>query len=603
MVIKGSEHVACRIEDYALIGDTQTVALVGNDGSIDWLCVPRIDSGAVFASLLGTRDNGRWLIAPAGGIRRVERTYQGDTLVLETTFHTDGGVVRVVDCMPLRGESVDIVRTVHGVSGRVPMRMDLRIRFDYGSVVPWVTQRDGRHHAIAGPNALVLTTPVDVEGAGGASVADFIVSAGDTVGFVLAWHQSHRPAPPSYDPVSATKKTAQWWRRWSRQCNYNGIERDLVMRSLITLKALTFAPTGGIAAAATTSLPEWIGGVRNWDYRYCWLRDSVLTLTALQTGGYEQEALAWRDWLLRAAAGDPAKLQIMYGVQGERRLDEYEIGWLPGYEGSVPVRVGNAASEQFQLDVYGEVLGSMALIRAGAPSPEGSPTEAEQDAWALELALLEFLEGAWRQPDDGLWEMRGGRQQFTHSKVMAWLGFHSAVRSVELFDLPGPVDRWRSIRDQIHRQVCEEGFDPELGSFTQAYGSKNLDAALLQIPQIGFLPATDERMVGTVEAAERELLQDGFVLRYRTDKSDDGLPPGEGVFLACSFWLANNYSRQGRSREARALFERLASLANDVGLFSEEYDPTGHRLLGNFPQAFTHMAFVRTASVLSTAAP
>lgn len=591
--------MACRIEDYAIIGDTQTVALVGNDGSIDWLCVPRVDSGAVFASLLGTEDNGRWLLAPAGGLREVERTYRGDTLVLETTFHTDNGVVRLVDCMPIRGQSVDIVRCIHGVSGRVPMRMDLRIRFDYGSIVPWVTRRDGRLHAVAGPNALVLTTPVEVVGAGDASVADFVVEEGDSYGFVLAWHPSHQHPPRSYDPFNSVKRTAQWWRRWAADCNYQGLERDLVMRSLITLKALTYAPTGGIAAAATTSLPEWIGSVRNWDYRYCWLRDSVLTLLALQTGGYDQEALQWRDWLLRAAAGDPAKLQIMYGVQGERRLDEYTVDWLGGYEGSAPVRVGNAASRQFQLDVYGEVLGSMALVRAAAPSTDGSSRAAEEEAWALELALLDFLEGAWHQPDDGIWEMRGGRQQFTHSKVMAWVAFHSAIRSVELFDLPGPVDKWRSQRDQIHKQVCEEGFDPGLNSFTQAYGSKQLDAALLQIPAVGFLPATDDRMIGTVAAVERELLRDGFVLRYRSDEVADGLPAGEGVFLACSFWLASAYAMQGRDGEALALFTRLARLANDVGLFSEEYDPATQRHLGNFPQAFTHMAFVRTASTLS----
>ncbi|MBX7159846.1 MAG: glycoside hydrolase family 15 protein [Acidimicrobiia bacterium] len=591
--------MASRIEDYALIGDTQTVALVGKDGSIDWLCVPRIDSGAVFASLLGTEDNGRWLLAPAGGLRRVERKYAGDTLVLETTFHTDTGVVRVVDCMPIRGQSVDIVRCVHGVSGRVPMRMDLRIRFDYGSVIPWVTHRDGRLHAIAGPNALVLTAPVDVEGAGAASVADFVVEEGDSLGFVLAWHQSHDRPPRTYNALNAVKRTSQWWRRWARQCNYQGIERDLVVRSMITLKALTYAPTGGIAAAATTSLPEWIGSVRNWDYRYCWLRDSVLTLFALQAGGYMQEALQWRDWLLRAAAGDPAKLQIMYGVQGERRLEERTIDWLPGYEGSAPVRVGNAASDQFQLDVYGEVLGSMALLRAGTQTSDESAHGADDDGWALELALLDFLEGAWHQPDDGIWEMRGGRQQFTHSKVMAWLAFHSAVRSAELFDLPGPVDRWRANRDHIHAQVCTEGYDPDRGTFTQAYGSKQLDAALLQLPTIGFLPATDERMVGTVTAIERDLLHDGFVLRYRTDHVEDGLPAGEGVFLACSFWLASAYAMQGRRREARALFERLAAIANDVGLFSEEYDPASQRHLGNFPQAFTHMAFIRTASTLS----
>jgi GH15 family glucan-1,4-alpha-glucosidase len=586
--------MAGRIEDYALIGDTQTCALVGRDGSIDWLCVPRFDFGSVFAALVGTPDHGRWLVAPAGGVRRVERQYRDNTLVLETTFHTDTGVLRVIDFMPIRGQTVDVTRIVEGVSGRVPVHMDLQIRFDYGSVLPWVTQRDGRLHATAGPNALVLTTPIETQGSGRSTVADFVVNKGDRVPFVLSWHPSHEAPPHPRDPSRTLSITAGWWRRWSKQCTYRGASNELVTRSLITLKALTYAPTGGIAAAATTSLPEWIGSVRNWDYRYCWLRDSVLTLNALMAGGYLQSALEWRDWLLRAAAGDPSKLQIMYGMAGERRLSEWEVPWLPGYERSQPVRIGNAASEQFQLDVYGEVLASLAFMRDAVASPDGG----EDDSWALEVALLDFLEGAWHKPDDGLWEIRGGRQHFTESKVMAWVAFSSAVHSAERHDLPGPIDQWRATRDTIHDEVCTEGYDPELGAFTQAYGSTQLDASLLQIPFNGFLPGTDERVVGTVAAIERELLHEGFVLRYQSDHVDDGLPPGEGVFLACSFWLVDNYLLQGRTRDARVLYERLTGLANDVGLFAEEYDPDGRRFLGNFPQAFTHLALVRSASGL-----
>jgi len=591
--------MATRIEDYAIIGDTQTAALVAMNGSIDWLCVPRFDSGAVFAALLGDVDHGRWQVAPAGGIQRIERSYRGDSLVLETTFHTDDGVVRVVDCMPIRGKSVDIVRIVEGVSGRVPIHVDLRLRFDYGSQLPWITRQDGLLHGTAGPDSIVLSTPIRVEGAGMSSVADFVVTEGESVPFVLAWHPSHHDPPKVPDPHRAVASTEAWWQAWSKRCSYQGESRDMVVRSLVTLKSLTYAPTGGIVAAATTSLPEWIGSVRNWDYRYCWLRDSVLTLFALMSGGYVKEALAWRDWLLRAAAGEPGKLQIMYGIAGERRLDEYEVPWLPGYEGSAPVRVGNAASNQFQLDVYGETLSSLWLMRGVAPPEVGGAMASADDAWEFELAILDFLEGAWHEPDDGLWEMRGERQHFTHSKVMAWLGFASAVQSAEQFDLPGPIERWKEIRDQIHAQICEEGFDPDLNSFTQAYGSKQLDAALLQIPATGFLPATDPRMVGTVNAIERELLQDGFVLRYRSEHGDDGLPPGEGAFLPCSFWLVNNYAAQGRVDDARALYQRLLAVANDVGLFSEEYDPIGKRQLGNVPQAFTHLAFVRSATMMS----
>jgi GH15 family glucan-1,4-alpha-glucosidase len=586
--------MASPIEDYAIIGDTETAALVGKDSSIDWLCTPRFDSAAVFAALLGTEEHGRWKLAPAGGIQRIERRYRGDTLVLETTFHTDDGVVRVVDCMPIRQQTVDVVRVVEGVTGRVPIHMDLRMRFDYGSSLPWVTHDDGRLHATAGPDSIVLSTPAPIEGAGRATVADFVVSKDDAVPFVFSWHASHEQSPPAFDGLDAVKKTEKWWSEWSTRCRYDGEWRDLVMRSLITLKALTYAPTGGIVAAATTSLPEWIGSVRNWDYRFSWLRDSVLTLTALLRAGYDEEALAWRDWLLRAAAGEPSKLQIMYGLGGERRLDEYEIDWLPGYEGSAPVRVGNAASGQFQLDVYGETLASLSLMRAIEPKQGGAAGRSDA-AWDLKVALLEYLEGAWQHPDDGLWEMRGDRQHFTHSKVMAWMAFDTAVETAEFFGLPGPIDRWKASRDEIHAQVLNEGFDPELGSFTQAYGSKQLDGALLQIPFTGFLPPHDQRVLGTVAAIERDLIQDGFVLRYRTEHADDGLPPGEGAFLPCSFWLVNNYVMQGRTDEARTLFTKLAAIANDVGIFSEEYDPAGKRQLGNTPQAFTHLTFVNSA--------
>jgi GH15 family glucan-1,4-alpha-glucosidase len=589
--------MALRIEDYALIGDTHTAALVGKDGSIDWMCVPRFDSGAVFCSLLGTPENGRWLLAPAGGIRRVDRSYHGDTLVLETTFHTDDGIVRLVDFMPIRRRVVQLVRIVEGVSGSVPMHMDLRVRFDYGSIVPWVRTVDGQLRAVAGPDALVLTTPVRRSGAGLSTVSDFVVAAGDRVPFVMAWHPSFEEPPRPGDAHRLRRDTIAWWNRWTRAATCHPQTRPHVMRSLVTLKALTYAPTGGIVAAPTTSLPEWIGSVRNWDYRYCWLRDSVLTLDALMAGGYHEEAHAWRDWLLRAAAGSPSDLQIMYGVQGERRLTEFEVAWLPGYENSAPVRIGNAASNQFQLDVYGETIGSLHLMRLMFPSDDSDM----RDSWELETALLEYLEGAWQHPDDGIWEVRGGRQHFTHSKVMAWLAFSCAVSSAEQFHLPAPIDRWRQARDDIHDLVCTEGFDPDLGSFTQAFGTKQLDAALLQLPMVGFLPPSDERIVGTVAAIERELVRDGLVLRYQSGETADGLPPGEGAFLPCSFWLVDNYVMQGRHQEARTLYDRLMGLANDVGLFAEEYDPISKRMLGNMPQAFTHLALVRSAQLVTGA--
>ena len=585
------------IEDYALIGDTQTAALVGRDGSIDWWCVPRFDSGAVFASLLGNADHGRWQVAPAGGIQRVERRYRQDTLVLETTFHTDEGSVRVTDCMPIRGTTVDIVRVVEGLSGRVPMRMELAIRFDYGSIVPWVVRSDDGLQAVAGPDAMMLRTPVHTHGAGSKTVSDFVVSAGEEVPFVLAYYASHEKPPRAIDAHRAVQETTRWWHHWARQCTYAGQWRDDVVRSLITLKALTFMPTGGIIAAPTTSLPEWIGSVRNWDYRYCWLRDSTLSLQSLAVGGYTDEALAWRDWLLRAVAGDPEDLQIMYGAAGERRLSEFTIDWLPGYQNSAPVRVGNAASEQFQLDVYGEVLSTLYRTRTLMPD-----LGTHHDSWDLERELLASLERLWRMPDEGIWEVRGPRAHFTHSKGMAWLAFDCAVRNVTDFGLAGPSARWTKIRDEIHQQICDEGFDRDLNSFTQSYGSKRLDAAVLQLPLVGFLPPDDPRVLGTVNAIERTLMQNGFVSRYETSSTGDvdGLPAGEGAFLPCSFWLAQTQQLIGRTDDAHELFERLLGLQNDVGLLAEEYDPAARRHLGNFPQAFTHVCLVAAANQLST---
>jgi GH15 family glucan-1,4-alpha-glucosidase len=585
--------VTSRIEQYALIGDTQTAALVADDGSIDWLCTPRFDSGACFAALLGDERHGHWQIAPAAGGRAARRSYRHDTLVLETEFDTPEGTVRIVDCMPIRDRTVDVVRIVQGVRGRVPMRLELVVRFDYGSVLPWVRSLDGTLRMVAGPDALELRTPIELRGEDFRHVAEFTVSAGDMVPFLLAWYPSfHGSAPATAEPNGSIARTTAWWTDWSAQSTYHGDWRDLVVRSVITLKALTYAPTGGIVAAPTTSLPEWPGSVRNWDYRFCWLRDATFTLYSLMSAGYAREAKAWRDWLLRAVAGDPARLQIMYGPAGERRLTEAELAWLPGYEASAPVRIGNAASEQYQLDVYGEVLDALHQTRhmGIAEDPE---------AWALQRALLDFLESGWDQPDEGIWEVRGGRRDFTHSKVMAWVAFDRAVRGIEEFGLDGPVDRWKTARDDIRREVCEKGFDADRNTFVQSYGSPALDASTLMIPLVGFLPATDPRVVGTVEAIQRELLVDGFVLRYASSEGVDGLPPGEGVFLPCSFWLADNLTMMGRHDEARRLFTRLAGLANDVGLLSEEYDPKSKRLLGNFPQAFTHVSLVNSASNLS----
>jgi GH15 family glucan-1,4-alpha-glucosidase len=581
-----------RIEDYGLIGDTQTAALVGRDGSIDWLCLPQFDSGACFAALLGEARHGRWQIRPGVEVKDTRRRYRPETLVLETEFDVDGGTVRVIDFMtPRRGEP-DLVRIVEGVRGIVSMQMELIIRFDYGSVVPWVRRIDGHLRAIAGPDALSLWTDVDTYGKDLTTRAEFTVREGQRASFLLMWHPSNTGSPQSFDCTHALDDTERWWKEWCGHCTYTGKWRDDVLRSLITLKALTFAPTGGIVAAPTTSLPEKIGGVRNWDYRYCWLRDATYTLYALMIGGYTQEAAEWRNWLLRAVAGDPSTLHIMYGMRGERRLPELELPWLPGYEDSRPVRTGNGAVNQLQLDVYGEVMDALHLARrTGIPADEAT--------WSLQKALLGFLEQAWCQPDEGIWEVRGPRRHFTHSKVMAWVAFDRAVKAVERYGADGPVDRWRQLRAAVHGEVCEKGFDFERNTFTQSYGSQDLDASLLMIPLVGFLPATDRRVVGTVSAIEQDLMSNGFVRRYRPKEHIDGLPPGEGVFVACSFWLADNYELQGRHDDAHRLFDRLLGVRNDLGLLAEEYDPEQRRLLGNFPQAFSHVMLINTARNLA----
>jgi len=581
--------VTPRIEDYALIGDLETAALVERNGSIDWLCFPRFDSGACFAALLGTPENGRWLVAPTKG-GTPSRRYRGETLVLETTWETEQGVVRVHDFMPPRDEAPDVVRVVEGVSGRVDMRSELVIRFDYGDIVPWVRRVDDARLAIAGPDALCFRTPAHTYGENMRTVSTFTVGEGDRVPFVLTWFGSHQPPPAATDAEQALVATDEFWREWIGACSVDMPEewRPALTRSLLVLKALIYDPTGGIVAAPTTSLPESIGGVRNWDYRYSWLRDATLTLLALLHADYKEEAAAWRRWLLRAVAGDPADIQVLYGVAGERRLTEYEVPWLSGYEGSAPVRIGNAATEQLQIDVFGEIVDAFYQARVHG-------LDFELPVWDLQRVLMDYLERIWREPDEGIWEIRGERRHFVHSKVMAWVAFDRAVRSVEEHASPGPGDHWRTVRDEIHADVLAHGYDAERGSFVQSYGSKELDASLLLIPLVGFLPASDERVRGTVEAIERELLAGGFVLRYRTEASVDGLPAGEGVFLPCSFWLVDCLDLLGRSDEARALFERLLSLANDVGLLSEEYDPRAKRLLGNFPQAFTHLALVNSA--------
>jgi GH15 family glucan-1,4-alpha-glucosidase len=581
------------IRDYALLGDCQTAALVARDGSIDWLCLPRFDSGACFAALLGTPEHGRWLLAPAEPVKSVRRAYRDGTMILDTTFETADGAVVVTDCMRLLDGCPRIARIARGVRGRVRMKTEIVIRFDYGSIVPWVRAGDGGITAIAGPSSLRIDSDVPLRGQDMTTVAEFEVGEGQAASFVLTWYPSHRPAPAPDKAAALVEETEQAWRQWSSKCTYRGPMAETVLRSLVTLKALTHSSTGGIVAAPTTSLPERLGGVRNWDYRYSWLRDATFTLLALLHNGFLDEARDWREWLLRAVAGDPSKLQILYGVDGERRIEETEIPWLPGYAGSRPVRVGNAAIRQRQLDVYGELMDALfQCARYGIPS---SP-----DAWDLRHKVLEFLETSWEEPDDGIWEVRGPQRKFTHSKVMAWVAFDRAVRRVEQRG-GGPLERWRAVRDRIHDDVCREGYDPELRSFVQSYGSKRLDASLLMIPLVGFLPAHDERVVGTVKAIETRLMEDGFVCRYENESSVDGLPPGEGVFLPCSFWLVDNYALMGRQDEAEKLFERLVGLTNDVGLLSEEYDPRTGQLLGNFPQAFTHVALVNSALTLYAA--
>ncbi|MET8100149.1 glycoside hydrolase family 15 protein [Streptomyces sp. NPDC005236] len=581
------------IEDYALIGDEQTAALVSRDGSVDWLCLPRFDSAACFAALLGDEDNGHWRIAPEGADVCSRRAYRPDTLVLDTEWDTAEGSVRVTDLMPQREHAPDVVRVVEGLSGRVRMRSLLRLRFDYGSVVPWMRRSDGHRVAVAGPDSVWLRSepPVHTWGKDFRTHSEFTVEAGEKVAFVLTWHPSHRPRPPLCDPFEALETSVQDWRAWAARCRYDGPHRDAVVRSLITLKALTYAPTGGIVAAPTTSLPEVLGGVRNWDYRYCWLRDSTLTLGALLSAGYHEEAEAWRDWLLRAVAGDPAALQIMYGLSGERRLSEYEIPWLSGYADSSPVRVGNSAVEQLQLDVYGEVIDSLSLARrSGLPS--------RPHMWRVECAMMDFLRVAWRQPDEGIWEVRGPRRHFVYSKVMAWVAADRAVRTLEDDPtLDGDIEAWRAMRDEVHREVCERGFDPARNTFTQSYGSTELDASLLLIPRVGFLPPDDPRVIGTVDAVRAELAPDGFLVRRYSaaETGVDGLPGDEGTFVVCSFWLADALHLTGRTQEARELFERLVGLSNDLGLLSEEYDPVAGRQLGNFPQAFSHIGLVVSA--------
>lgn len=584
-----------RIEDYAFLSDTQTGALVSRDGSVDWLCLPRFDSAACFASLLGDRKNGCWLFSPVEKIDKLSRRYRGDSLILETDIETKSGAIRLIDFMPPRGKYPDIVRIVEGLWGNVQTEMELIIRFDYGKIIPWVRKEHGGLEAIAGPDGLILRTPIETRGKDLTTVAEFNVKKGERVPFVLTWYPSHLEPPREVNPDHALRDTEKYWINWTKRCRTIGPLRDGVVRSLITLKGLTYAPTGGIVAAATTSLPEEIGGVRNWDYRYCWLRDATYTLYAMVLAGYHDEAKSWRAWLLRTVAGSPAQMQIMYGVQGERRLDEYELPWLPGYEDSKPVRVGNAAFGQFQLDVYGEVIAAMyEAHRAGIET-----TEAD---WDVQMELMKFLESNWEQPDEGIWEVRGGRKHFTHSKMMAWVAFDRAIKLVEDYGCSAPesVERWRKIRQQIHAEVCERGYSASKKAFTQTYGSDALDASLLMIPRFGFLPAGDERVRGTIEAIERELIEDGLVIRYRPqDENVDGLPGREGVFLPCSFWLVDCLHLIGRREEAKKLFERLLGLRNDLGLLSEEYDPREKRMLGNFPQAFSHVALVNTARILT----
>jgi GH15 family glucan-1,4-alpha-glucosidase len=590
-------HVAGRIEDYALIGDMQTAALVCRDGTVDWLCLPRFDSHAIFAGLLGTEEHGFWRLGPAHAAdaeppTAARRRYRGDSLILESEWDTPRGTVRVTDFMPPRDGAPQLIRIVEGVTGRVPMRSALRMRFSYGRVVPWVHKHEGRTVAVAGPDSVWFDTACETYGKALTTYADFTVAPGDRIAFTISWEPSHKQPPPLPEPEQSLEATADFWRDWVEQCTYHGPYREAVVRSLITLKALTYAPTGGIVAAPTTSLPEEIGGVRNWDYRYTWLRDAAITLSSLLRTGYREEARAWREWLLRAVAGDPENLQIMYGIAGERELGEAELDWLPGYENSGPVRVGNGAAHQLQLDVYGEVTEALHLAHMTGLSRNDY-------ASLLQLKLIRYLEDHWDQPDEGIWEVRGPRRHFVHSKVMAWVAVDRTIKLIESGDADGPLEKWRELRDDIHRDVCEKGYDKERNTFTQSYGSRELDASLLLIPQMGFLPPDDKRVIGTIEAIQRELsTSDGFILRYPTEGSHagvDGLPGDEGAFLACSFWMADDLAMIGRVDEARKLFEKLLALRNDLGLLAEEWDPRLQRQVGNFPQAFSHVPLIDTA--------
>jgi GH15 family glucan-1,4-alpha-glucosidase len=580
--------MSTRIEDYALIGDCRSAALVSRDGSIDWLCWPRFDSEACFAALLGTRDHGRWLVAPCDKAR-ITRRYRPDTLILETAFETADGAATLIDFMPFHNGHPEIVRLVVGTRGKVKMHTELILRFGYGAVVPWVTRlENGALRAIAGPDMAVLRTPVRVKGKDMTTVGEFTVGGGETIPFVLTYSHSHKSLPESRDPTAALETTEKFWKEWAAICRSAGEWSHAVRRSMITLKALTYGPTGGIVAAPTTSLPERIGGARNWDYRYCWLRDATLTLLGAMHAGYYDEAQSWREWLLRAVAGSPEQLQIMYGIGGERRLIEWQADWLPGYEKSAPVRIGNAAHTQLQLDVYGEIMDVHYQARRSGLSTHES-------GWDMQLKSLEHLAEIWREPDQGIWEMRGPAQHFTYSKAMAWVAFDRGIKSIETFGLEGPLEDWIKLRDEIYQDVCDRGFDKKLGTFVQAYGSNQLDANLLLLPCIGFLPVSDPRIAATIAAIERHLIRDGLVMRYSTDAVEDALPPGEGAFLACSFWLVDVYVLQGRCDDAERLFRRLVGLCNDVGLLSEEYDPRDERLVGNFPQAFSHLALVNSA--------
>ncbi|MEV0038843.1 glycoside hydrolase family 15 protein [Streptomyces sp. NPDC050804] len=597
MAVRLEMHVAGRIEDYALIGDMQTAALVCRDGTVDWLCLPRFDSHAVFAALLGTDEHGFWRLGPAHPAgsappRAARRRYRGDSLILESEWDTPRGTVRVTDFMPPRDGAPQVIRIVEGISGRVPMRSALRMRFSYGRVVPWVHKVDNRTVAVAGPDSVWLDTTAETYGKDLTTYSDFTVAPGDRIAFTISWQPSHRQPPALPDPEGSLEATSDFWREWVEHCTYHGPYREAVVRSLITLKALTYAPTGGIVAAPTTSLPEEIGGVRNWDYRYTWLRDAAITLSSLLRTGYREEARAWREWLLRAVAGDPENLQIMYGIAGERELGEAELDWLPGYERSGPVRVGNGAAHQLQLDVYGEVTEALHLAHM-------TGLARNDYASVLQLKLIRYLEKHWDQPDEGIWEVRGPRRHFVHSKVMAWVAVDRTIKLIESGEADGPLERWREMRDDIHRDVCEKGYDKERNTFTQSYGSKELDASLLLIPQMGFLPPDDKRVIGTIEAIQRELsTEDGFVMRYPTSGEEegvDGLSGDEGAFLACSFWLADDLAMIGRVDEARKLFERLLALRNDLGLLAEEWDPRLQRQVGNFPQAFSHVPLIDTA--------